>query len=112
MMEPPAIPDRRDSPLERMGAGLVRQTVELLGLLSLCVLLARTFSAEAYVVPTGSMAPTLLGWHRELVCTDCQFVFVVGIDEDGRTGPAVCPNCGQGEREQTPAIECGGDRVL
>jgi signal peptidase I len=112
MTGPHAIPECGDRPAETPGAGLVRQTVELLVLLSLCVLLARTFSAEAYVVPTGSMAPTLLGWHRELVCTDCQFVFVVGIDEDGRTGPAVCPNCGQGEREQTPAIECGGDRVL
>ena len=42
-------------------AGVVRQTVELMVLLCLCVLLVRTFSAEAYVVPTGSMAPTLLG---------------------------------------------------
>src|SRR5579883_903545 len=106
------IPERADRPAETLGAGLVRQTVELLVFLSLCVLLARTFSAEAYVVPTGSMAPTLLGWHRELVCGDCQFVYVVGIDEDGRTGSAVCPNCGRGELDATQAIECGGDRVL
>jgi signal peptidase I len=111
-METLAIADCRDRPAETSGAGLVRQTIELLVGLSLCVLLARTFSAEAYVVPTGSMAPTLLGWHRELVCSECQFVFVVGIDEDGRTGPAICPNCGQGERDPTSAIECGGDRVL
>src|SRR5947207_5797729 len=112
MMEPSAIPDRRDGPPERVRAGLVRQTVELLVFLSLCVLLARTFSAEAYVVPTGSMAPTLLGWHRELVCPNCRFVFVVGIDEEGHTGQAVSPNCGQSEPDQAPAIECGGDRVL
>jgi signal peptidase I len=97
---------------EPPGAGVVRQTVELLVFLALCVLLARTFSAEAYVVPTGSMAPTLLGWHRELVCTNCRFPFVVGIDEEGRTGQAVCPNCGQAEPDPAPAIECGGDRVL
>ena len=59
-------------------AGVVRQTVELLVLLCLSVLLVRTFSAEAYVVPTGSMAPTLLGLHRELTCPNCHFVFVVG----------------------------------
>ena len=45
--------------LEMPRAGVVRQTVELLVLLVVCVLLVRTFSAEAYVVPTGSMAPTL-----------------------------------------------------
>ena len=80
--------------------------------LSLCVILVRTFSAEAYVVPTGSMAPTLLGWHRELVCPNCEFVFVVGIDEEGHTGQAVCPNCGEGNLDRVPAVECGGDRVL
>jgi signal peptidase I len=112
MMEPPSISERPGNRLETLGSGLVRQTVELLVSLILCVLLARTFSAEAYVVPTGSMAPTLLGWHRELTCPDCQFVFVVGIDEEGRTGQAVCPNCGQGDLDETPAIECGGDRVL
>jgi signal peptidase I len=90
----------------------VRQTVELLVFLSLCVIVARTFSAEAYVVPTGSMAPTLLGWHRELVCPNCEFVFLVGIDEEGHSGLAVCPNCGQGGLEGSPAVECGGDRVL
>ena len=57
--------------LEMPRAGVVRQTVELLVLLCLCVLLVRTFSAEAYVVPTGSMAPTLLGLHRELTCPNC-----------------------------------------
>ncbi len=53
--------------------GRVRQTVELIVLLCLCVLLVRTFSAEAYVVPTGSMAPTLLGLHREIACPNCRF---------------------------------------
>src|ERR1700722_4195691 len=104
-----------DEPADRPagpGRGLVRQTVELLVLLSLCVILVRTFSAEAYVVPTGSMAPTLMGWHRELVCPNCEYAFDVGIDEEGRTGSAVCPNCGEGNLDRVPAVECGGDRVL
>jgi signal peptidase I len=90
----------------------LRQTVELLVFLTLCVLLARTFSAEAYVVPTGSMAPTLLGWHSELACPNCHFVFVVGIDEEGHAGRAVCPNCGEDDLKPAQALECGGDRVL
>ncbi len=111
-MSKPSIPDHRDRRPERPRSGLVRQTIELLVFLSLCVILARTFSAEAYVVPTGSMAPTLLGWHRELACPNCGFVFLVGIDEEGHTGLAVCPNCGQGDMDQVPSVECGGDRVL
>jgi signal peptidase I len=100
------------SRLEISRAGIVRQTIDLMVLLCLCVLLVRTFSAEAYVVPTGSMAPTLLGLHREIKCPNCSFAFVVGIDEEGQTGQAVCPNCGQRGLDETPAIECGGDRVL
>ncbi len=112
MRLPWLIPDRGGRYFEIPKAGLLRQTVELIVLLSMCVLLVRTFSAEAYVVPTGSMAPTLLGLHRELTCPNCRFLFVVGIDEDGHTGHAVCPNCGQGGLDKVPSIECGGDRVL
>ena len=53
---------------------MVRQTVELMVLLSCACSVVRTFSAEAYVVPTGSMAPTLLGLHREMTCPNCRFV--------------------------------------
>jgi signal peptidase I len=93
-------------------AGVLRQTVEALVLLTVCVLLVRTFSAEAYVVPTGSMAPTLLGLHRELTCPNCRFLFVVGVEDDGQPGEAVCPNCGERGLDSAPAVECGGDRVL
>jgi signal peptidase I len=80
----------------------------------LCVSVAvvRTFSAEAYVVPTGSMAPTLLGWHREIKCPSCHAVFVVGIEDEGQTGEAICPNCGMRGLDDGPSIESGGDRVL
>ena len=63
-------------------------------------------------MPTGSMAPTLLGWHREIALPNCRFVFVVGIDEEGQPGEAVCPNCGRRDLDTRPSIECGGDRVL
>jgi signal peptidase I len=90
----------------------VRQTVELIVVLCLSVLLVRTFAAEAYVVPTGSMAPTLLGWHREIICPSCHSVFVVGIEDEGQTGEAICPNCGKRGLDDGPSIESGGDRVL
>ncbi len=73
----------------------MRQTAELIVLLCVSVLVVRTFTAEAYVVPTGSMAPTLLGRHRDLVCPSCNAVFVIGIEDEGQTGAVICPNCGK-----------------
>jgi signal peptidase I len=58
------------------------------------------------------MAPTLLGFHKELTCPNCSFPFVIGMDDEGKTGRPVCPNCGQDGLGQVPAVECNGDRLL
>jgi signal peptidase I len=112
MSAPNSMHECRVNPAGASRAGAVRQVVELIVSLCLCVLLVRTFSAEAYVVPTGSMAPTLLGLHHELACGNCRFVYMVGTDDDGRTGTGVCPNCGQRAGDNTVAVASGGDRVL
>src|SRR5262245_50116668 len=91
---------------------IVRQTIEFLITLCLSVLVFRTFAAEAYIVPTGSMAPTLLGIHQELVCPNCGFRFALGMDERGRAGRPVCPNCGQTDLDRSSAVACNGDRLL
>lgn len=92
--------------------GFGRATVEFLLLLGIGILILRTFAAEAYVVPTGSMAPTLLGYHKELTCPNCGFPFTIGLDERGRSPRPVCPNCGQDRLESEAAVECNGDRLL
>jgi signal peptidase I len=86
--------------------------VEFLVVLGIGILFSRTFAAEAYVVPTGSMAPTLLGMHREYLCPNCKIRFNLGMDEEGRSGRPICPNCGQAELDRASAIECNGDRLL
>jgi signal peptidase I len=91
---------------------LARPTVEFLVLLSLSILLFRTFAAEAYIVPTGSMAPTLLGDHEEIACPQCAMRFALGYDGNGRTAEPLCPNCGTVVRDHAAAVECSGDRVL
>src|SRR3954451_10136616 len=106
MSEPTEDPSTAPAIPEDPGShGLVRQTAEFLVILCLSVLLFRTFAAEAYIVPTGSMAPTLLGQHRELVCPNCDFRIVLGLDEGGRGGRPVCPNCGQGGLDDVPAVD-------
>src|SRR5262245_36104603 len=83
-------------------SGLVRKTVEFLGGLSIAILLFRPFPAEAYIVPTGSMAPTLLGMHEEVDCPSCGLRFALGLDEDGNAGRPLCPNCGQSDLHGAP----------
>jgi signal peptidase I len=56
----------------------------------------RAFIIEAFVIPTGSMAPTLNGAHAEVVCSDCGFRFSVGAETssgDKMPSTCVCPNC-------------------
>jgi signal peptidase I len=92
--------------------GTFRPTLEFLAVLLIGILVARTFAAEAYIVPTGSMAPTLLGTHRDYQCGNCLYRFALGTDEDGRGGRPVCPNCGLFDPDRLVATEATGDRLL
>ena len=79
-----------------------RQSVELVLCLVLTVCIFRTWCAESYVVPTASMAETVVGLHRDVVCDDCGQPFSCGSDElvDNHNVympgslRAACPNCG------------------
>ena len=102
-----------DTPAEEAAScSFARQSAEFIVMLVLVILIFRTFAAEAYIVPTGSMAPTLLGNHREVHCTNCEYTFTLGIDESGKSGTAVCPNCGQTDLDGSRFVESTGDRVL
>ncbi|MEM9187521.1 MAG: signal peptidase I [Planctomycetota bacterium] len=46
----------------------IRETVESLVVAIVLAFLFRAFQAEAFVIPTGSMAPTLMGRHKDVVC--------------------------------------------
>ena len=57
-----------------------RDTIEgVLGALVL-VLIIRHFVFEVFRIPTGSMAPTLLGQHRDLKCPNCGLEFPVDAE--------------------------------
>src|SRR5258706_11182008 len=101
-----------DASTDHSGSSLARQTVEFLIVLTLSILLFRTFAAEAYIVPTGSMAPTLLGDHEEIACPNCGIRFALGLEEEARAGRPICPNCGTMEFDRAAAVACSGDRVL
>jgi signal peptidase I len=78
-----------------------REVVETVVFVVVLVLLLKTFVAEAFVIPTGSMAETLLGYQKESTCPECGLSFPVNCSSevDPQSGPPVpvigctCPNC-------------------
>jgi signal peptidase I len=59
-----------------------RETVESIVVAFTLALLFRAFEAEAFVIPTGSMAPTLMGRHKDLVCESCGIDYRVGASAE------------------------------
>jgi len=59
-----------------------RETVESIVVAFTLALLFRAFEAEAFVIPTGSMAPTLMGRHKDLVCGSCGLDYRVGASAE------------------------------
>jgi hypothetical protein len=78
-----------------------REIVETIVFVIVLVLMLKTFVAEAFVIPTGSMATTLLGYHRNVTCPSCGYTFPVNIsaevDPQNRIPETItgctCPNC-------------------
>lgn len=59
-------------------------------------LVLRHFVVEAFVIPTGSMAPTLYGNNYRVECKRCEYPFAVGKSEGELVegfAEAVCPVC-------------------
>jgi signal peptidase I len=78
-----------------------REVIETVVFVVVLVLLLKTFVAEAFVIPTGSMAETLLGYQKWATCPECGEIFPVNCSSevDPQQGPPVpvvgctCPNC-------------------
>ncbi len=66
----------------------IRETVESVVVAFVLAFLFRTFEAEAFVIPTGSMATTLMGRHKDLTCPACGNPYRISASEevDSETG--------------------------
>jgi signal peptidase I len=69
---------------------------------------------ETFVVPTGSMAPTILGSHSNVLCPECGFAYAVGRRpmDQFNLSPAICPNCGSTDPLTPQATVLSGDRIF
>lgn len=100
----------------------IREVVETVVFVVALVLMLKLFVVEAFVIPTGSMAETLLGYNKVVTCPDCGHVFPVNSSDevdpqDGVKRPvtgATCPNCRYhfGLAEARSPDNRSGDRVL
>ncbi len=115
----------------------VREVIETVVFVVVLVLMLKSFAAEAFVIPTGSMAETLWGYQKVVDCPSCGIKFPVNCSSevdpsDGqKLEPVIgctCPNCRQHIRfapadaplfERDPNIAVirdpgwnSGDRVL
>ena len=108
----------------------IRETIESVVVAFVLAFLFRTFEAEAFVIPTGSMAPTLMGRHKDLECPKCghQFQASASDEVDSNTNAekgrgfqvvgCICPMCrfpvdlttGAAVSEDYPSFK--GDRIL
>lgn len=99
-----------------------RETVEAVAIAFILAFVFKTFEAEAFVIPTGSMAPTLYGRHKEVKCNGCGLDYTVGasqeIDQESgvlnpgqRVEQSRCPNC-RHHNEILSAPVFNGDRIV
>jgi signal peptidase I len=95
----------------------IRDTIESIVIAFILAFVFRAFVIEAFVIPTGSMAPGLYGQHVQYRCDLCNYPYAVGYTEgQGNTLKAKCPNCGwvadsKAERQQAAPSD-SGDRIL
>ena len=78
----------------------VRETIESIVIAIVLALMFRAYEAEAFIIPTGSMAPSLQGQHMDLECQNCQLRYRSGASkENSETNPkqfvdsTYCPIC-------------------
>lgn len=118
----------------KQGSDGFRELLETIVFVLVLVLVLKSFVAEAFVIPTGSMAETLYGYQKLVKCPTCTHLFPVNCSSEVEQTPGAgtftvssctCPNCLLGIRllkpnEQSfpdePAVPdpgcTTGDRVL
>lgn len=101
----------------------VKETIESIVIAFILAFMFRAFVVEAFIIPTGSMAPTLLGAHVALECPSCGYSFDASLSRDYRQGQiirknvehqveTVCPMCWFPVSVEPGSRVSAGDRIL
>ena len=93
----------------------VRETIESIVVAIVLAFVFKSFEAEAYIIPTGSMAPTLRGEHYDVVCEQCGDRYQSGWLDGRPIYRLYCPMCGHSLSLKANDIDdqpYDGDRIL
>lgn len=131
--KPESVPKARKSPEESISnLRGIREIVESLVVALVLALIFRAFAAEAFVIPTGSMASTLMGRHKDIYCEQCHFPFQISASEEANDGSdfqqdyktqsqvlgGTCPQCrwanyvGSDNFRRKTFLSFNGDRIF
>ena len=69
--------------------GFFRENIESILIAVALAFVLRIFVVEAFKIPTGSMAPTLLGQHKTVKCPNCAWKFETNYS----LNHVKCSNC-------------------
>jgi signal peptidase I len=113
-MHTPPTPTRPNTPRRHHGG--VRYIGELLvGVVLVCITM-HTFFLAGLIVPVtvsgGSMAETILGPRREVVCPHCGIKFACGHERMPASGRAICLNCGFRDVDLNAGFDWPGKHAL
>ncbi len=86
---------KKSKPDPEQSAKATRETIESVVIAIILAFLFRSFEAEAFVIPTGSMAPTLQGRHKDTFCPECGYQYRTGASDEthDQVSATVCPIC-------------------
>jgi signal peptidase I len=124
-----------DFPQNNESPGTLRTTREIAEALGIALVLAFLFKAfivELYCIPTGSMAATLMGRHKDVNCEVCAFPFQLSASQESNAGAehprsadqlprivgGTCPQCqytmyiGKDNLAGQTHISYNGDRIF
>ena len=111
-----AAPPHPPTPPAKPTDETLKETFESIVIAFILAFIFRAFVVEAFIIPTGSMAPTLLGQHFEVTCQQCGYDFSVDHGAYGsRTDRPVavpCPMCRFPQTLPRSTASRSGDRLL
>ncbi len=93
----------------------IKETFESIIIAFILAFVFRAYVVEAFVIPTGSMAPTLLGAHHRAECDQCGYRFNINFNPEEPSrwlNGAVCPMCRFDIDMAEDARPLPGDRIL
>src|SRR6266850_2946100 len=75
----PQPPAKTEKPQEKEN---VKETIESILVAFILAFVFRAFVVEAFVIPSGSMAPTLMGGHMRFRCEECGYQYDVNYPSE------------------------------